>query len=219
MKRIKKYLDTLNNDYDKKTKTVAFVSLAVTFLFALVNGFWGIYHASLWYGTMCIYYLIFVILLGFIIVADIKISRQDDREHIRKKIYFAASLVLLILNISLIVPIALMVKMQRPVEMSLIPAIAVAAYTTYRITMAAINLKKRKKTTNILFKLYRAVDFIDALVSVLILQNTLVMVVSKRQEPQMLPLMAGTSAAIWIGILLISVMTILRGINYIRRKM
>lgn len=98
--------------------------------------------------------------------------------------------------------------------MSLIPAIAVAAYTTYRITMAAINLKKRKKTTNILFKLYRADDFIDALVSVLILQNTLVMVVSKSQEPQMLPLMAGTSAAIWIGILLISVIAIIRGIRY-----
>ncbi|MCR4749534.1 MAG: hypothetical protein K5877_07100 [Lachnospiraceae bacterium] len=127
-----------------------------------------------------------------------------------------ASLVLLILNISLIVPVSLMVKMQRPVEMSLIPAIAVAAYTTYRITMAAINLKKRKKTTNILFKLYRAVDFIDALVSVLILQNTLVMVVSKSQEPQMLPLMAGTSAAIWIGILLISVIAIIRGIRYFK---
>ena len=47
---------------------------------------------------------------------------------------------LLILNISMIGPITMMVTQQKPVDMTLIPAIVMAAYTTYKITMASVQM-------------------------------------------------------------------------------
>ena len=58
-------------------------------------------------------------------------------------------------------------------------------------------------------------SFIDALVSVLALQNTLIMVSSKDGGQDMLPLTAGTSALVWVAVLLLSVGAIIRGIRRI----
>ena len=68
------------------------------------------------------------------------------QEKAGDKVYLAASVLLLILNISLIVPITIMVKQQKPVHLTMIPAIAMAAYTTYNISMAFINLRRSRNS-------------------------------------------------------------------------
>ena len=101
--------------------------------------------------------------------------------------------------------------------MTLIPAIAMAAYTTYKIIMASVNLRKQRISSDSLVHLLRTVNFIDALVSILTLQNTLIMVSSNGSDMGMLPLTAGTSALIWGTILVLSFITIMKGIRQIRR--
>lgn len=96
--------------------------------------------------------------------------------------------------------------------MTLIPAITMAAYTTYKITMASINFKKGTGSPDILFKLLRTVNFIDALVSLLTLQHTLIMVNSKGKFIDMLPLTATTSGAILSAILILSIVTTVKGV-------
>ena len=54
--------------------------------------------------------------------------------------------------------------------------------------------------------------------SILALQNTLIMVNSKDDGLGMLPLTAGTSALVWGAVLLLSVGTILRGIRRIQKN-
>ncbi len=99
----------------------------------------------------------------------------------RNKVFLglAKSFLLFILNISLIVPISIMVGQQKSVNLTLIPASAMALYTTYKIIMVFVNLRKRKVSSDNLVWLLRTINFIDALVSILILQNTLIMVKSK----------------------------------------
>ena len=58
MSRVKQFFDRWKTDYDFKTVTTALGSLFVTALFALYNGFLGVYHASLWHGSICAYYLV-----------------------------------------------------------------------------------------------------------------------------------------------------------------
>lgn len=141
MKRIKIFLDRWRTDFDFKTVSSAFGSLAVTAIFALYNGFLGVYHASLWHGTSCVYYLVLVLLRGVIILAEKRNARRSDRARFQKKLYMASAALLLLLNVCLVVPVALMVVRQKPVDLSLIPAIAMAAYTTYKVVMASVNLK------------------------------------------------------------------------------
>ena len=214
----KQFLTRWKQDYDYKTMVSAAVSFAVTVVFALFNGFLGVAHRSLWHGTICVYYLILATLRGGIIAAERRLSARPDQAKNRGRVYLASSVLLLILNISLFVPISLMVRQQKPVSLTLIPAIAMAAYTTYKITMASIHRKRRKQSADRLIRLLRTLNFIDALVSVLTLQNTLIMVNSSGGQLAMLPLTAITSGAVWLAVLLLSVSAIVRGVAGVRGR-
>ncbi|MBQ6171045.1 MAG: hypothetical protein IJK34_00250 [Clostridia bacterium] len=212
MSRVKQFFDRWKTDYDFKTVTAAIGSLFVTALFALYNGFLGVYHASLWHGSICVYYLVLVIIRGIIISSKSRIDRGCTTERFRKLVYITSAALLLFLNVCLVVPVSLMVVRQKPVDMTLIPAIAMAAYTTYKVVMASVNLKRRKRSSNRLVRLLRTISFIDALVSVLTLQNTLIMVIMNGDGSEMLTLSAITSAAIMLAVLALSVAAMINGI-------
>ena len=216
--RGKRLLYRWKTDYDFKTVSAAFGSLLVTVFFALYNGFLGIYHASLWYGTICFYYILLSILRGTVIASEKRIASFDDKQKARNKVYLSSTVLLLALNMSLIMPISLMVRQQKPVSMTLIPAITMAAYTTYKITMASVHLKRSKDSTDCLVGLLRTINFIDALVSILVLQNTLIMVKMRGDGMTMLPLTAATSAAALIAILLVSAFALARGVIRMKQK-
>ena len=74
MNAVKRFLSRWKAEYDFKTYITATGSLSVTLLFALYNGFLGIYHASLWHGTICVYYILLTLLRGLIIFAAKKKS-------------------------------------------------------------------------------------------------------------------------------------------------
>lgn len=91
-----------------------------------------------------------------------------------------------------------------------------AAYTTWKITMASIHIdrQRRRPSGNILVAELRTVNFIDALVAILTLQNTLIMV--KRTtagENNMLPVCAASSGVIYIMIVAITIRMLQRGLR------
>ena len=86
-----------------------------------------------------------------------------------------------------------------------------AAYTTVKVIMASINLKRRRMLQNQLAKLLRTIGFIDALVSILTLQNTLIMVNAAEGDSSMLTLTAITSGVIMMAVLLLSIAAFVNG--------
>ena len=218
MKRAERVLDRWKADYDYKTVAAASASLAVTAIFALYNGFLGVYYASLWHGTICVYYLVLAILRAVVVSAGKRAARKADPARAQEKAYAASAALLIFLNLCLVVPVSLMVTRQKPVHMSLIPAIAMAAYTTYKVIMVSVNLKRRKKSARSLIRLLRAISFVDALVSILTLQNTLIMVTVKDESAEMLTLSAITSAAIMLAVLAVSAAAMRKGVAGLREK-
>ena len=218
MSRIRQYFDRWKSDYDFKTVSAAMGSLTVTAVFALYNGFLGAYSASLWHGTICVYYIVLVALRGMIIAARKRASRNSDPERAQARAYTASSAVLLFLNFCLVIPVSLMVMRQKPVDMTLIPAIGLAAYTTYKIIMASVNLRRRKRSSDTLVHLLRTISFIEALVAVLTLQNTLIMVNEKDGGGEMLTLTAVTSAAVMLAVIALSVAAMIKGIKSVKSK-
>lgn len=205
------------SDDDDRTFAAAAGSLAVTAVFALYNGFLGISHASLCHGTICVYYIVLAALRGIIIASRKRIRGSRDPERAQKRAYMVSAALLLFLNICLVMPISLMVVRQKPVDMTLIPVIAMAAFTTYKITMASVNLKRRKKSSDRFVRLLRTIGFIEALVSVLTLQNTLIMVM-KDESAEMLTLSAITSAAIMLAVLAMSIAAMRKGVVSLKSK-
>ncbi len=108
-------------------------SLLLTAFFALYNGFLRIRHQSVWHTSVCIYYLLLVLLRSLMLLMEkaVRAKAKSLAKRQRRRINIICSLLLLLLNLSLIVQIILMAKQKRPVNMAMIPAIAMAAYAFY----------------------------------------------------------------------------------------
>ncbi len=200
-------------DYGFRTLGSAALSLAATALFALYNGYLGLAARSVWNGTICVYYLLLTGLRGYLLLAERRrrtLSPAQSRRAQRRA--FAVSAAALVgLNLALVVPISLMVLLRRPVGIGLIPAIATAAYATWKITAAMINFHRCGRSPDLLVRQLRTISLIDALVSVLTLQNTLIMVNSGDGGRSMLTLTAISSAAIFLGIIALSIVNLFQG--------
>ena len=200
-----------SESYSFKTLISSTASLCVTILFALYHGFLGLAASSIWHGSICVFYLLLVVIRGIILLTEyrIKSEREEEKQRRRRKTFLITSVLLLLLNLSLMLPISLMVLLQNQVNIGKIPAIAMAAYTTCKITMAIIHMRKRQ-VRHVLIRELRTINLIDALVSILTLQNTLILV-NAGEGNDMLTLSAISSAAIFLVIIGITVRLFLNG--------
>jgi len=203
------YIEKWLTDYDFKTFVNSFGSTLITFAFAVFNGILGILSRSAWYISIAIYYAMLCGIRSFVIL-----SGRSGTENGRIRIIAAASL--LLLDTSLGAPIAFLIRNQKPLSanMTFVLSITIAAYTTFKITMAAVNqARKRKKSSNKLVRILRTINFIDALVSVLVLQNTLILVNSTDGGASMKSLTIITSTAIWLAIIALSASTFIAAVR------
>lgn len=202
-KKIKSAVNRWKSEYEFKTVINSSVSFLITFVFALYNAFLGIRYGIIWNLSISVYYTFLVVIRGIIIRQEhLFLTKSVDN---RQRIHTIASIMLILMNLALIMPITLMVINKKNVSTGMIPAISIAAYTTFKITMASINLRKSKKSDDLLIKDLRNINFIDALVSVLTLQNTLISVKGENSRPEMFRLSAVSSS---IGLAVIIILTI-----------
>jgi len=164
--------------YNNKTRLSYIISLTATLLFAIYNGFLGFFKKDSWGISIFVYYL--CLLLARIIALkceqNLKDKPAEDCNNIRKQTYIKLSIFIFFIDLCLIAPITLMIVAPNDVNFGIIPAITIATYTTYKVTMAIINYVKVKSHNNLLHTFLREISVIDAIVSVLTLQHTLIMV-------------------------------------------
>lgn len=198
--RIKDFQKTWESDYYFSTVFSSAISTLISIVFALYNGALGIVYQSQWHGLICVYYLLLATIRAILIG-----TRRKNKKTIRMITY----LLLLVMDVSLIGPIYVMVSGERSYTYGLIPAIAMAAYTTYRITISIVHFRKsRKKDNSLLFEL-RMINMTDALVAVLSLQNALIIANGGMNEG-MRTLTTWTSGGIYLVIVLITIMSFIK---------
>lgn len=197
----------------ERVRTVIRVAgFAATPLFALYNGALGVAYASAWHGSICGYYLL-LSLVRFLLLAAERERKRTPQTPLSKerRIFYGTSAILLFMNVALAVPVSLMVLDRRPVRLGMIPAIASATYTTYKVTAASLKLKRPK--SSVFTRQLDRLGFVDALVSILVLQNTLLTTVDGAVTAEMLPLAAVTSAAILLVVFALSILWLARGVR------
>ena len=209
--QLKGLMEMQRKDYLLKTVTFSIVSMLMGFAFSLYNGVIGIVYRSLWNGAICVYYFLLAVIRATIVSLHRKEAADRHKRGAahRRNTCFATHMVLILMNISLVVPAAVMVTGGRSYTYGLIPAIAMAAYTTYRITVSIIHYRKSRHNANIYVAELRAINMIDALVAVLTLQNALI-VTNGGMTDEMQTLSAWTSAGILVIIAVITVQSLLR---------
>lgn len=215
---VARFLQAWREDYSYQTLAGAAMSFGVTVLFALYHGYLGLRYGSPWHGSIGIFYLLLMAVRGSILLTEKRsqVRAQAAQHACRRRTFLISSILLLVLDLALIAPISMMAVLDKPVSIGLIPAIAMAAYTTWKITMASIHVarQRRRSSGNILVAELRTVNFIDALVAILTLQNTLIMVnQNTADENVMLPLSAASSAVIYAAIVCITVRMLWKGLQ------
>jgi uncharacterized membrane protein len=132
-------------------------------------------------------------------------ERYADNDKSEKIVHYVTHCMMFVMNASLIVPIIVMIKGDRKYNWGLIPAIAIASYTFYRIVMAIINYVKSRRNDNFLIRQLRTFNLIDSLVALLTLQNTMIIANEGEIAGGMKSLSIISSVLIWLVIVVVSV--------------
>ena len=166
-------------------KSDGLISVCATAAFAVYNACLGITKHYVFALSIAVYYFL-LFLAGILLYFRIKkesvgkenerkaektngetIAAQDaDNGRSEKKRYVFISSLLFIINLLLIGPVALMAMNRRNYTLGMIPAIAVAAYSVYKIARAVFNYGKTRKGESDARRIRHAIRLIDALVSV-----------------------------------------------------
>lgn len=212
-----KFIKRIKNDYAFRTFVTSTLSFFVTVAFAGYNIFLSFAYRSGWNIGIAVYYVMLVGIRAYILFSERKLHKSEltdeQKENSRKSLFFIQSILLLVIDLALITPIALMVMQKKNVDYSEIPAISIAAYSTYKIILATRNFVKTRKQHLLSIKILRNINFIDALVSILSLQYVLIMTFGSGIEGEMFKLCAVSSFAVWAIIVAVSVISLVNSIK------
>lgn len=212
------FFKRLKSDYAFRTFCSAVCSFAVTLIFTGYNVFLAVRYRTSWNAGIAIYYALLVFIRACVFASEYRYRKAklppEVGEKRRAKLFLFQNASLFVIDFALITPISMMVLQQKSVAYSLIPAIAMAAYTVYKVTLSVVNYVKTRKSTELGVRMLKTVNVVDALVSVLTLQYTLIMVMDGGIEGEMFILCACTSFAIWGLLLVLSAVVLARAVKY-----
>ena len=197
---IKEVVKKLKNDYNKRTVIFAFLSVLVTICFTVYNGVLGFLYNSTWHICIFVYY-VFLLLIKGLLVFGISLKKIRSNQLI---VVYITFIILIVMTIAMIAPAFLLLLDKRTYNLGLIPSIASAAYTTYSITMSIVNMKKAKNTDSPIIKQIRLVNIVNTLMSILVLQNTLILA-NGGYTDDMKKLSVATSVGIIVLIIIIEI--------------
>lgn len=206
---IRQFWEAWKADYNFKTFATSALSGLIGIAFTIYNGFLGFYYSSIWNGSICVYYIFLALMRGILVGYQRKIYNMSDksRHSQGRKIFCLTHIIMFLMNVSLIIPIVVMIRGERTYNLGMIPAITMATYTTYRIVMAIFHYSKSRKMDNVLIKELRTANLIDTLVAVLTLQNTLIIASAGEITEKMRTLSIVSSTAIWMIIVMLSILS------------
>ena len=127
-----KFVSRWKTDYNFRTIVNTAVTFFITVAFAIYNGVLGGIDSSIWNGAICVYYLLLAVIRGAIAIAEVKLVGKADEYafNTRKKVFYSTSIILIVQNFALVVPIVMMIFFQRKVDVDIITAIAIAVHVT-----------------------------------------------------------------------------------------
>ncbi len=204
--KVKEFFSNLIHERAFRWYILAGVSFIVSLAFAAYNFTVGVTFRLVWNFSVSFYYICLVIIKAIILYRERKWKAlpQERISQKRLALFKLENVFLLVIDLLLIAPITLMILQEkRTADMGMIPAIAVAAYTTYKIIMACVNYTRSKKDDNITLYGLKIISLKEAIVSIITLQNTMVVVFGNAADMQTLT--TWTTAGMFLSLVGISI--------------
>lgn len=175
------YVGRFLDDYGVRTVVFALCASVLNAAYVAVNGVTAIMYASAWYACITGYYLALMLVRGGVLYFGRRASRLyggDGRALGRAKtrVYVGCGMAILALEAALVFAVAVLVTDDSRAQTGIVLAIATAAYTFYKFTLAIVNVVKAGRFADPAVQCFRNISLVDALVSMLSLQVTLIAV-------------------------------------------
>lgn len=217
--KLKDKIKIIRSDFLYKTLFVSVFSTFITLIFAVYNAYLGLKYRDSFATGISIYYLLLVIIKFSTIIIEKKIllKAEEEKINIRHKNYIISSCLIFFIDVCLIAPIIIRVINPSNVNFGIIPAITMACYSTYKIIFAILNYKRSINSQNPTTILIRTINVIDASVSILTLQHTLIMV-NDGMSYEMRILSLITSITFIIVIIIFSIISFIRNKNLFNQQ-
>lgn len=177
-------------DYYSRTMINTIISLVFAVCFVAYNAFVGIYFHSVWNGSISVYYMFLVGIRVLYLLGEYKLSKNQelDAEQIgkkRAKMFIFGGVLMLLLSFALVVPVTLLALSQKQVILPMWVAIADAAFVFYKITMCIISFVKTRKNNVLSVKGIKNLNLTTAAVTLLSLENTMILTFSETIDKSM----------------------------------
>lgn len=209
-----KFLNKLFNDIYFRTILFTSFSLFMGLCFVAYNVFVGLKYHSVWNKSIAVYYaLLVVIKIGFL-RGEYNMAKTHIDEEMkakkRAKMFEHEGALMIAINFALIAPITLLATLQKDVDFPIWIAIADACYTFYKVSACIYSFFKTRKNNNLSIKGIKNLNLLSACVSLLTLENTMVITFSNDVNNLKL-LMIFSALAVMILNMTVAITTLIHG--------
>lgn len=188
-------LARLYRDYGYRTMIITLPSLAVNVAYVVYNGVFGIRNRSAWFITMAVYYAFLGGMRFLAVKSKAAADRMEDREQaeaLEQSVLRRNGIMLLLMTFALSGMVLLTIMYHTIPGSPDIMAITTAAYTFYKMIRAVVNMIKARKMKSPILISVRNIGFAEALVSLIALQNVLVLSFDSGEDEIFLHIMNGS---------------------------
>ena len=207
-----KYTNKFITNYGFRVFIFAIFSFVINVGYSGFMGVLAIVSKSPWLGAFSVYYLILSLMRGSVLWSKKKRVENEENTYLG----IAISLLVLTLFTAVIVSITYKFSVVSRYEGLLI--YAVAAYPFYKLGLSIYNIIKAKKQESMLVEAVKDISFVDALISIFVLQVAMIQVFSINNSNQIVVLNGVTGLLICLGIVFVSVFMIIKVIKVKKAK-
>lgn len=172
------FLHRVVTSYRFRTVVFTYLGTIIASAYIVINLFYGIKDHFLWHFAMSVYYVIIGIMRSLILSRDRKAQKMEEetKTEYEKKSFLITGVILTISTIVMARIVTMTVRNLAVLTTRGILVYGIAIYTFYKLGMSVLNLHTASRQSSWSVKAIRNIGFVDALMSMLHLQITLITV-------------------------------------------
>lgn len=198
-KRENKYVVRYTSDVRLRMNISLFGAFAFNAVYAVFQLVLGLWHHSIWFYTMAVYYLLLA-MMRLLLVRYTGSHAPGELKELEWRKYRFCGICLLLMNLALGIMITYFVFRIRVFRHHEITTIAMAAYTFVSLVMAIRNAIRYTQYQSPAYSAAKAISLVSAIVSMLTLENAMLTTFGEQNDERFQQIMLGATG---VGVLLI----------------
>lgn len=198
---------------EQRSRIVLFAvfGFALNLLYAFYHATLGIINQSIWFISMCAYYIVLSTMRLSAVLCERKnrsVSSSNDIEYFVMKL---CGILLVLLDFVLAGVIYINLSQNIATKYGEIVMITIATYTFYKITITIIKAIKQHKNPSPLLSVIRSICYAEVAASVLTLQRSMLVSFGEMDGTDIDTMNILTGSAVCLFVLILGITLIIRG--------